>query len=146
VLEVDATVCAKTIEQFRRCGEGRRECVAYWVALLLTADRIDGVVHPDHSAMPWHYRVDDAWLSAFWGRLARERRTVRAQVHTHGGRAGHSETDDEFPAVHEAGFLSLVLPRFAMGPLDPAAVYVARYERGGGWSRHSLEDTVTEVA
>jgi len=58
---------------------------------------------------------------------------VRAQVHTHPGSAFHSATDDAYPMVQTSGFLSLVIPNFALGECSLAGA--ALYELGdyGRW-------------
>jgi hypothetical protein len=55
------------------------------------------------------------------------------QVHTHGRRAFHSATDDAFPIVQTPGFLSLVLPWFAMGPVGLDDAFLVTLEHGGRW-------------
>jgi hypothetical protein len=52
-----------------------------------------------------HARLDDT--------LAHRRLKILAQLHTHPGRAYHSEVDDEWAIVRHVGALSLVLPYFA---------------------------------
>jgi hypothetical protein len=46
--------------------------------------------------------------------LYEHRQVLAAQVHTHPGRAYHSDTDDAFPIVTTLGGLSIVLPDFAV--------------------------------
>jgi hypothetical protein len=144
VLRLDPDIWPQTIQQFQRCGRGERECVTYWVGPLDDSERVDLAVHPIHTARAGHYQVNDAWLTTFWFRLANERRSVRAQVHTHGGTAWHSKTDDDWPLIQTAGFLSLVVPDFAMTPFDQRLVHVARLERGGQFARVALDDVVRE--
>lgn len=145
MLQLTSDVWSRTLDAVRACGAGRRECVVYWLGPLSDPNLVDMVVHPQHTAEPWHYRIDDRWLTALFVRLAREQRSLRAQIHTHGGAAGHSKTDDDWPVIHTAGFLSIVLPAFGTKPFDPARVYVAELEAGGSWSRRNLSDTVAEA-
>src|SRR5207302_2836368 len=91
------------------------------------------VVHPVHTATPAHYAPTRSWLDEFWPFLVKDGRSVRAQIHTHGGRAFHSRTDDLYPLVHTPGFLSIVVPRFAVGPNTINELYLAEIdERGKG--------------
>lgn len=113
-----------TSRETRSCG-AHRECVVYWTVSLDAPECVVDVVHPEHTSTPWHYEVADRWLGAFMVDLYRDRRTVRAQVHTHCDAAFHSPTDDMWPLVHTPGFLSLVLPRFAREPLSTASMYLA---------------------
>ena len=45
--------------------------------------------------------------------LRSDRLKVVAQVHSHPGKAFHSEADDQWAIVRNVGALSLVLPQFA---------------------------------
>src|SRR5207247_5954479 len=107
-----------SFDHSRRCGAGRRECVVYWTGPIDTPRCVDIVEPPLHRATPYGYEVDSAWLTDFFLRLRRDRRSARGQVHTHPQRAGHSGTDDLFALVPATGFLSLVIPDLALCPLD----------------------------
>ena len=133
MIQVSQSVWSETVACFRSCGEGRRECVAYWVGPVAVPGIVTQVVHPKHTASARYYRVDDAWLTAFWIELAGRGDTVRVQVHTHGGRACHSPTDDEGALVYEPGFLSLVVPGFAMQDDSVARTYLAEFDDVGKW-------------
>ena len=61
------------------------------------------------------YEVDDVWVMQFFVSLHQRRETVRVQIHTHPRWAGHSWIDDAYALVPAAGFLSLVVPDFALG-------------------------------
>ena len=123
----------------REHGAGTRECVVYLTAPLDTPGIVDELLHPKHSASAGFYEIDQEWLHATWLQLARDRREIRVQIHTHKFRAFHSETDDDFPIVNTAGFLSLVVPRFATGPIGLHDAYLARLEADGAW--HGLNPT-----
>lgn len=133
MIAVPADAWTETLTIFRECGAGRRECVAYWLADGPGGDQIRRVVHPEHSATRGHYQVDDAWLTRFWIELARTGEAVAVQVHTHGGRAFHSVTDDEGAIVYEPGFLSLVLPGFALKDDCHEASHLAELDSAGRW-------------
>src|SRR6267378_3453248 len=62
VIAIPAPLWSETIGIFRSCGGGRLECVAYWMGPASDHARITRVVHPQHTATPFHYRVDDEWL------------------------------------------------------------------------------------
>jgi hypothetical protein len=124
-----------TLEHLRRCGQGRRECAVLWTGPLDSPTLIDAALHPDHSATPWNYRLEQRWLDRLHLGLLRERRTIRAQVHTHKGAAFHSATDDRFPAVSVAGFVSLVLPGFALGAMTEDQMWLAELGKDGQWRR-----------
>ena len=130
-MRISGGLLAETFATLRECGGGRRECVAYWLGPASVDDLVDELVHPVHTASSVGYQIDDRWLTAFWLDLARRGKTVRVQVHSHPGGAGHSHTDDEFALVHTTGFLSLVLPSFAAGPTDLRGAHLAERVPGG---------------
>jgi hypothetical protein len=131
VLEVPAAIWRDSLSVLRACGVPNKECVVFWTGPADQPQVVDEMVHPLHQANATHYEVDEAWLHPFWVGLARSRRSVRLQLHTHVGRAFHSRSDDEGPIVHIPGFLSLVLPRLgaAADPLSDA--YLAEISPGG---------------
>lgn len=66
--------------------------------------------------------------------LHRQRISLVAQLHSHPGRAYHSETDDAYSIVTRVGGLSIVVPDFGhrLRLFDDAAVY--RLEVDGTWA------------
>jgi len=133
VIIVPADAWAETLESFRSCGAGQRECVVYWLVQEPDHAKVCRVVHPVHMASARYYRVDDAWLTRFWLELARTGEAVAAQVHTHGRLASHSPTDDEGAIVYLPGFLSLVLPGFAMRDDSRKGAYLVELDADGRW-------------
>jgi proteasome lid subunit RPN8/RPN11 len=121
------------------CGAEKNECVAWLAGPRERPFVLDEVVHPPHSATPVSYQIEDAWLTHFALELTRSGREVRAQIHTHPGPAYHSPTDDAFPAVQVAGFISIVVPYFARTGFDPASFYVAELTENGSWRPGRLQ-------
>lgn len=122
----------ETFAILRRCGRRVKECVIYWTGPA-NSDLVDGLEHPEHRATSHGYEIDDRWLTAFSKDLAMSHRSVKAQIHTHPGRAFHSETDDRWPIVSQEGFISIVIPDFATGAasLDPA--WIGQLDESGRW-------------
>lgn len=118
-------------------GAGRNECVVYLTGARSKPGVVDEVLHPVHMARPGFYEIDGAWLTSAWFDLARSDREVRVQVHTHRGEAFHSQTDDDYPLIQTAGFLSLVIPNFAMGAVGLADAFLVELQSDGRW--HELE-------
>jgi hypothetical protein len=139
-LRASRALVEATFKQFRDCGSGRNECQALWVGPIADPELVSQLVHPLHDASPVGFQLNGEWLTTFWLRLARERLCVRVQVHTHPGAAYHSATDDAFPIVHSPGFLSLVIPRFATGPVGLDGAYLTRIGRDGQWSQVAILD------
>lgn len=122
------------VEHLRRCGRGRTECVVYLTGPLEHRDLVDAAVHPSHAATAVEYEVDSAALSDLWAELLTSRRTVRAQVHTHPGAAYHSQRDDASALISTPGYLSLVLPDFALGPVGLDGAFLAERLQDGSWA------------
>jgi len=139
LLRADTNLLDETFELLRRCGEHRRECVVYWTGPA-DGDLADGVQHPDHQANALGYEVDTRWITRFFLELRQERRSAKMQIHTHPGPAGHSETDDRFSLVPAAGFLSLVIPNFAYGPVTLNDAFLAEMSRDGDWTQRSIAE------
>lgn len=113
----------KAYELMRYAGENRVEGVAlfagyekdnefYIIQTIIpkqTAYRLEvGLLYAVHADEL--YRIN-AWL--YENNLS-----VIAQIHSHPNEAYHSETDDEYPIVATKGGISIVVPRFAVDPID----------------------------
>jgi hypothetical protein len=123
----------ETFAILRSCGAGERECMVCWASPWADPLTLTDVIHVRHCATSIIVEVEDTWLNRLWLDLADKGLGVRVQIHTHGGEAGHSEIDDAFPLVHEAGFLSLVIPDFAFGPVGFERAYLAEIQADGSW-------------
>jgi hypothetical protein len=123
----------ETFAHFRGCGRGRRECQSLWLSSWAQPEAIVRVVHSKHRASVGGYVVDDAWLNTFWLELGELNMGVRVQVHTHPAEAFHSASDDAYPIIHRVGFLSLVIPSFAMGPVGFDDAYLTEIQSDGSW-------------
>lgn len=129
----------------REHGAGRRECVVYLTGPREDPSVVDEVLHPVHVAHPEYYEIDSNWLTRTWIELAKQAREIRVQVHIHGGEAFHSETDDAYPAVQTEGFLSLVIPYFAHGPVGLDGAFLVELGPGGSWiERDARRELVVE--
>ena len=62
-----------------------------------------------------------------------------AQIHSHPGRAYHSEADDRYPIVDTYGGISIVVPDFARGEISliDAAIYRLSLEKT--WNKLSIQ-------
>lgn len=144
-LRLSRSVLEETFALFRRCGDGQRECQAFWIGSWRTPDVVSEIIHPAHSATAASVAVDDAWMNDFWLLLAERGMGLRAQVHTHPGAAFHSATDDAFPVIASEGFLSLVIPRFAAGPVGFDQAFLARMDPIGFWREAAISDCLEVV-
>lgn len=133
MLTLPGALLRETFEQFRACGGGKRECVAYWLAAAAAPDVLTGVIHPVHTANLGGYQVDSDWVTGLFLQLRRSKETVRVQVHTHPREAGHSWIDDGFSLVSSPGFLSLVIPDFAFGDIGLDGAHLVEMTPAGEW-------------
>lgn len=131
--KIPAALFVETFNYLRRCGGGRRECQVLWVSSWAHQELICEAIHPDHLSRAGGFELASGWLSRFWLDLARAGLGIRVQVHTHPAEAFHSRTDDEYPIVHSVGFLSLVIPNFARGPVGFEDAYLAEITPNGDW-------------
>lgn len=130
---VSPSVLKETFERFRGCGRGDHECQVLWTGPWNNAGQITEVVHPVHSAHSGGFELESEWLTRFLLQIATRGQGVRVQVHTHPGEAFHSLVDDLYPIVHVPGFLSLVIPNFALGPVGFESAYLAEIQNDGRW-------------
>lgn len=63
-----------------------------------------------------------------------------ARIHSHPGKAYHSEVDDANPVLSHQGAISIVVPDFAVERLDLALCAVYRLDHGRGWLRLNSDD------
>jgi len=143
-LLVTGDVLPETFRTLSACGEGRRECVAYWTGPANDAV-VDGVEHPIHKRSAYGYEVDDGWLTQFWKKLAQLGRSIKAQVHTHPGAAFHSAVDDQWPIISQPGFLSIVIPNFASRAASLENAWVGRLRPDGVWEQLPSADHALQL-
>jgi hypothetical protein len=105
----------------------------YWTGPLGELGFVDAVVHPRHTATPFGHEVNSGWVTSFFVRLRHDRRSTRAQVHTHPRQASHSQTDDRFTLAPAPGFLSLVIPNYGCGPTSLDAACLMEMDGAGEW-------------
>lgn len=139
-------VLEQAFEHLRQCGAGRRECVVYLTGPVDQADVVDAVVHPRHTAGPAGYDLDSAAIAELWRDLVSVGRSIRVQVHTHPGAAFHSSRDDALALVHTPGFLSLVIPSFALGPVGFDGAYLGERTPDGRWVAAPLSERFELIA
>jgi hypothetical protein len=132
-------VLRMTIEALRRGGERGEERVMLWLstAVVRTPAPIVEVYEPDQVAEVDYFRLPPASMRTLMGHLKSTRRRIVAQIHTHPGRAFHSDVDAKWAIVRHVGALSLVLPRFAASTtpenfLEEVMTY--EYSPSGDWN------------
>jgi len=131
--QLEKGVLEQAFEHLRRCGGGRCECVVYLTGPVEDPALIDAVVHPRHTAGPGGYDLDSNAIAELWRDLVASGRSIRVQVHTHPGAAYHSARDNALALVHTPGFLSLVIPNFALDNVGFGGAFLAERTDDGLW-------------
>jgi hypothetical protein len=140
VYRLPGRILDQTFAHFRCCGAGRRECQVLWVSPWDFPEIITTAIHPEHEAHVGGFVLDHQWLNGFWFALARENLGIRVQVHTHPSEAFHSPTDDAYPIIHTIGFLSLVIPNFALGPKGFKDAFLTEIQPDGRWREVAIAE------
>ncbi|EZP73076.1 hypothetical protein BV96_01266 [Sphingomonas paucimobilis] len=106
----------RTIDILRAGGARSQERVVLWLGDapgIREPMRVTEVYEPDQITDIDYFKLPPASLRALMTRLRAARLKILAQVHSHPGKAFHSEADDEWAIIRHVGALSLVLPEFA---------------------------------
>ncbi len=77
--------------------------------------------------------------------LYREKLTLMAQIHSHPGRAYHSDTDDAYAVATAVGCLSLVVPDFGRRPFDLGDVASYRLDAKARWKSLSRAEVARTI-
>ena len=144
MLTISEGLVRETLRILLDCGRDGTECVVLWVSTVDRPRAVDSTLHPGHVSGPRGYEIDPTWMHRLWVDLSERHRTVFAQVHSHPADAFHSTTDDEYPAVHSADFVSIVVPRFARPPIKAAEIHASVLEQAG-WRRSTFRQEVRVV-
>jgi hypothetical protein len=75
--------------------------------------------------------------------LARENAGHEAKRRWTAQQAFHSASDDAYPIIHRTGFLSLVIPNFAMGPVGFDDAYLTEIQADGSWQEIPVAERLT---
>lgn len=144
---VPARVVSTTEEALRDAGNEGYELFVLWTGVI---ERDVFHVRTTHLPHQQSYRLADGLCVRVDGQALHELNVwqfehgeaLGVQVHSHPHDAYHSQTDDTFPIVTQAGGLSLVAPDFCRrGLLTPGC---AAYRlSASGWS--SVDPRVVEV-
>jgi proteasome lid subunit RPN8/RPN11 len=121
----------------RARGRGRRESGAFLLGPAARSRRVTSIVFYDEidpAAFDTGIVVIDGGCIGDLWRICRERgEIVLADVHTHPGGAGQSESDRMHPMIAEPGHVALIVPRFAMEPVRLGEIGLYRYLGGFRW-------------
>ena len=126
------------VHQLRRRGDGVRESGAFLlgrrrsgasaVSDFIFYDEID----PD-ALSRGHVHLAGEALNKVWDRCAVTGFEVLADVHTHPGSAGQSDSDRAYPMIALKGHTALIIPDFARSALNLREVGVYRHLGARNW-------------
>jgi proteasome lid subunit RPN8/RPN11 len=85
-------------------------------------------------------RFDGRHFGKLWDLCKQSDLTVVADVHTHPGGSGQSDSDRAHPMISRAGHLALIMPRFGAPPVRLSEVGIYRYKGAKQWSPVPVED------
>lgn len=132
---VGSRVVDDTVRSLRAYGERRLECLVLWLGKVEgTRAFVVQAITPEQQSISSEdgvgYFVSGETLFLLNRALSETGLRLLAQVHSHPGEAYHSETDDEYAIITADGGLSLVVPDFAAGSVDPTTWAVYRLFAG----------------
>ncbi|MGL6097546.1 MAG: hypothetical protein ACRC7O_17330 [Fimbriiglobus sp.] len=121
-----------------RGRNGSRESGAFLLGTRRTgrARIIDFILYDDldpHCLDTGIVNFDGRHFGTLWEMCKRRGLVVVADVHTHPGGVGQSDSDRAHPMVSRAGHLALILPRFAAAPVRRDEIGIYRYEGAKRW-------------
>jgi proteasome lid subunit RPN8/RPN11 len=114
-MDYPAEAVENTLAHLGAAGRLGVECIVLWLGRRTEGGWcVEEAYRPDHFAKLDQFVIPATAMQTLHDRLRQHRLMVVAQVHSHPGRAFHSEADDEGAIVRHAGALSLVLPMFGL--------------------------------
>jgi len=144
---MSAIVCTRqvlldTIAILRRGGVRGEERVALWVAsaALRSPAPIVEIYEPKQVAKVDYFQIPASSMRVLLEHLRSTRRRIVAQIHTHPGRAFHSDADAAWAIIRHVGSLSLVLPGFAAATTPESfltEVMTYQFDADGRWAHRS---------
>ena len=137
-LSIPSTLWGELLSGLRLRGRGLRESGAFLLGPGDGPRRITSIVFYDEidpaAFDTGIIEIDGGCIADLW-RICRERREiVLADVHTHPGGAGQSDSDRMHPMIAEPGHLAMILPRFAAEPVRREEIGLYRYLGRFNWS------------
>ena len=85
-------------------------------------------------------RFDGRCFGALWEHCRKQGLTVVADIHVHPGGSGQSDSDRHYPMISRAGHLALILPDFAVRPVQIKSVGIYRYMGSKKWETVPCKD------
>jgi proteasome lid subunit RPN8/RPN11 len=141
-IELPRRLAKDALAHLKRAGRNGLEGVALWAGQRDgNTFRIQRTIIPEQDATRTEqgllYVVAGAELRRINQELYEAGLMLVAQIHSHPGRAYHSDTDDAFPIVTVLGGVSVVVPDFGRKGINLTTWEVYRLQSGRDWARLS---------
>ncbi|WP_292124149.1 Mov34/MPN/PAD-1 family protein [Mesorhizobium sp.] len=130
-LSIPVDLWLELLQGLRARGGNHRESGAFLLGPSTAHRRITSIVFYDeidpNAFDTGIIEIDGGSMADLWN-ICRERgEVVVADVHTHPGSAGQSESDRLHPMIAEPGHIAMILPRFAAEPIRFEEIGLYRY-------------------
>jgi hypothetical protein len=76
-------------------------------------------------------------FAKLWAHCRERKLTVVADVHTHPAVAKQSDSDRTNPMVASAGHIAIIVPHYAIPPVDSSALGIYEYRGGHEWTNRN---------
>jgi hypothetical protein len=115
ILFVSSSTLTETLSTLQEAGRRNSERVVLWLARCAgQVAEVECLWMPEQVAGYDYFEIPPKAMEQLFVKLRQHRWFVGAQVHTHPGRAFHSQADDRWAIVRHVGALSLVVPDFGL--------------------------------
>ena len=137
-LSIAAPLWEELLEKLRERGAGVRESGAFLLGDGAGAERVATkfVLYDDldpECLAEGYVHFDGRYYGRLWEICQREALSVVADVHTHPGGSGQSESDRTHPMVSIAGHIAIIVPNYAQAPVATKDVGVYVYRGRHRW-------------
>lgn len=138
-LSIPAPIWSDLLDGLRARGRNVRESGAFLLGPPGDHRRVSSIVFYDqidpNAFDTGIIVIDGACMADLWAICRRTGLAVVADVHTHPGGAGQSESDRRHPMIAEAGHIAMIIPDFAAEPVQLSAIGLYRYRGSFSWDR-----------
>jgi proteasome lid subunit RPN8/RPN11 len=115
LLQLPANIVEDSLEILREAGRARCERVVFWLGKrsIHAASPVTELYVPEQAAARDYFHISAASMTKLMQQLRAKRLSLLGQIHSHPGKAFHSEADDNWAVVRHRGAISVVVPHFA---------------------------------
>lgn len=131
-ISVPLPIVGETLDALRRFGAV--ENIVYWAGLEEgDHSRVVRLIEPEAHRTRRYVHVDGEEVARIVNEIYERGEVLIVQLHTHPAAEDHSETDDCGTVSKRNGFISLVVPFFALLSKPDAPLWFGYELQDGGW-------------